>query len=113
MVTNMIPYDYCTAMLKESLKIFDENDDIYVGIKAVIEKLNHYYDKVSPMVGIALILNPTMKNDFLKKSLGWQSSGWIALWINFLHYSVSTMRSQKHPHQPQLLLALVLHQLKI
>jgi hypothetical protein len=73
MVTNMIPiYDYCTEMLKESLKIFDENDDIYVGIEDAIEKLNHYYDKVSPMVGIALILDPTMKKDFLKNSLGWQ-----------------------------------------
>jgi hypothetical protein len=59
-------------MLKESLKIFDENDDIYVGIEAAIEKLNHYYDKVSPMVGIALILDPTMKKDFLKNNLGWQ-----------------------------------------
>ena len=73
MVTSMIPiYDYCTEMLKESLKIFDENDDIYIGIESAIEKLNHYYDKVSPMVGIALILDPTLKKDFLKNSLGWQ-----------------------------------------
>jgi hypothetical protein len=73
MVTSMIPiYDYCTEMLKESLKIFDENDDIYIGIKSAIEKLNHYYDKVSPMVGIALILDPTLKKDSLKKSLGWK-----------------------------------------
>ena len=42
MDTKVIPiYDYCTAMLKESLKIFDENDDIYVSIEAAIEKLNH------------------------------------------------------------------------
>ena len=59
-------------MLKESLKIFDENDDIYVGIEAAVEKLNHYYDKVSPMVGIALILDPTMKKDFWKNVLGWK-----------------------------------------
>jgi hypothetical protein len=73
MVTSMIPiYDYCTEMLKESLKIFDENDDIYIGIESAIEKLNHYYDKVSPMVGIALILDPTLKKEFLKKGLGWQ-----------------------------------------
>jgi hAT family C-terminal dimerisation region len=73
MVTSMIPiYDYCTEMLKESLKIFDENDDIYIGIESAIVKLNHYYDKISPMVGIALILDPTLKKDFLKKSLGWQ-----------------------------------------
>ena len=43
MVTNMIPlYDYCTAMLKESLKKFDVHDDIYEGIDAAVEKLNHY-----------------------------------------------------------------------
>jgi len=33
MVTNMIPlYDYCTAMINESLTNFNENDDIYEGI---------------------------------------------------------------------------------
>ena len=77
MVTNMIPlYHFCTEMLKESLKNFDENDDIYVGIEAAIEKLNHYYDKISPVVGIALILDPTLKKDFLKNSLGWQDE-WV------------------------------------
>ena len=60
MVTNMIPlYDYCTAMLNESLTKFNENDDMYEGIEAAVEKLNHYYDKISPMVGIALILDPS------------------------------------------------------
>jgi hAT family C-terminal dimerisation region len=73
MVTSMIPiYDYCTEMLKESLKMFDEKDDIYIGIESAIEKLTHYYDKVSPIVGIALILEPTLKKDFLKNGLGWQ-----------------------------------------
>ena len=77
MVTNIIPlYHFCTQMLTESLNNFDENDDIFVGIEAAIEKLNHYYDKVSPMVGIALILDPTRKKDFLKNSLGWKD-GWV------------------------------------
>ena len=63
-------------MLQGSLNKFDENDDIFVGIEAAIEKLNHYYDKVSPMVGIALILDPKRKKDFLKNSLGWKD-GWV------------------------------------
>jgi hypothetical protein len=59
MVTRVIPLYYaCTEMLQESLQTFDADDDIYVGIKAGIEKLTHYYDKISPMVGIALILDP-------------------------------------------------------
>ena len=71
MVTNMIPlYDYCTVMLNESLTKFDENDDIYEGIESAVEKLNHYYDKISPMVGIALILDPSRKKQYLTKCLG-------------------------------------------
>jgi len=77
MITNVIAlYNYCSEMLKISLRKFDSDDDIYVGIEAAIEKLDHYYDKVSPMVGIALILDPTLKRDFLRKGLGWTSE-WI------------------------------------
>ena len=50
--------------------------DIYEGIDAAVDKLNHYYDKISPMVGIALILDPKLKKDFLKKDLGWKDE-WV------------------------------------
>jgi len=42
--------------------------------------LNHYHDKISPMVGVALILNPSMKKDFL---------GWKKEWVNMTmeHFS--------------------------
>lgn len=77
MITNVIPlYNYCSERLHTSLKKFNENDDIYVGIQAAEEKLNHYYDKISPMAGIALILDPTLKSDFLHNGLGWKK-GWI------------------------------------
>jgi hypothetical protein len=77
MISNVIPiYDACTELLRESLSEFQPSDDIYIGIQAAIEKLTHYYDQISPMVGISLILNPTMKKDYLKNTLGWQS-GWV------------------------------------
>ena len=71
MISNVIPiYDACTELLRESLSEFQPSDDIYIGIQAAIEKLTHYYDQISPMVGISLILNPTMKKDYLKNKLG-------------------------------------------
>lgn len=77
MVSHVIPiYHACTELLKESLTQFQEDDDIYIGIESAIEKLTHYYDMISPMVGISLILNPTMKKDFLKTSLDWKSN-WV------------------------------------
>jgi hypothetical protein len=56
---------------------FSKDDDIYSGIERAVEKLNHYYDKISPMVGIALILNPSMKKEFLVDSLSWKDE-----WVN-------------------------------
>lgn len=61
--------EICSDMLKMSLSNFNLDDDIYVRIQAGIEKLDHYYDKISPMVGIALLLNPTLKKDFLRSGL--------------------------------------------
>ncbi len=60
-------------MLKISLPKFNLDDDI---IQAGIEKLDHYYDKISPMVGIALILDPTLKEDFFRSGLEW-TRDWI------------------------------------
>ena len=59
------------------MKKFGKDDDIYSGIACAVEKLNHYYDKISPMVGIALLLNPSMKKDFLRESLSWKDE-----WVN-------------------------------
>jgi uncharacterized short protein YbdD (DUF466 family) len=100
MISKVIPiYHACTELLKESLLGFNADDDIYVGIEAAIEKLTHYYDMISPMVGISLILNPTMKKDFLKTSLDWRNS-----WVNavedhflssFKFYKTSSGQSQE------------------
>jgi hypothetical protein len=77
MVTNMLPiYHLCTEMLQESLSKFKPSDDIHIGIEAGIEKLIHYYDKISPMIGIAIILDPTMKKDYLCKVLDWEAA-WL------------------------------------
>ncbi len=78
MVTRMLPlYEYCTSSLKQSLLKFARSDDIYIGIEAAIEKLNHYYDKISPMVGIALILDPARKKQYLQDVLHWEPT-WVA-----------------------------------
>ena len=84
MITNVIAlYNYCSEMLKIALGKFDLDDDIHVGIEAAIEKLDHYYDKVSPMVGIALILDPTLKRQFLLTGLGWKPEWILSVEQNF------------------------------
>jgi hypothetical protein len=76
-VFNVIPlYYYCTESLKQSLLKFKSDDDIYIGIEAAIEKLTYYYDKISPMVGITLILEPTLKKQYLTNCLGWKQQ-WV------------------------------------
>jgi len=77
MITNVIPtYHLCAEILGESLNNFNFSDDIYIGIDSAIEKLNHYYDKISPMVGIALLLNPCLKKQMLTESLQWEEQ-WV------------------------------------
>ena len=76
-ITNVIPmYDFCVESLSENKQKFQPEDDIYIGIEAAVEKLTHYYDKVSPMVGIALILDPRFKKVYLKDELNWQDD-WV------------------------------------
>ena len=50
--------------------------ELVEGINCAIEKLNHYYDKMSPVCGIAVMLNPTLKKQFLRSNLNW-TSDWI------------------------------------
>jgi hypothetical protein len=76
-VFNVLPlYYYCTETLAESLTKFSPEDDIYIGIEAAIEKLNYYYDNVSPLVGIAMILEPTLKKQYLSNCLCWKEE-WV------------------------------------
>lgn len=79
-------YYFCTETLEERMKRFNKSDDIYSGIECALEKLNHYYDKISPMVGIALILNPSMKKDFLRDSLCWKEE-WVNTVMDQFHSS--------------------------
>jgi hypothetical protein len=79
-ITRVLPlYHYCTAMLEKQLKsgVFTEEDDIYVGMESALEKLQHYYDKISPIAGVALILDPNRKRNYLRKKLAWKEE-WIA-----------------------------------
>jgi hypothetical protein len=86
MVTNVIPiYHFCTDMLEESLKNFNKSDDSYIGIESAIEKLNHYYDKLSPMVGIALLLDPCLKKEMLTESHYNGNRNLLSLEQNFLN----------------------------
>ncbi len=55
---------------------FQRTDDIYIGMSVAYDKLIHYYDHVSPMVGIALLLDPTYKKSSLKDMFDWKEE-WI------------------------------------
>jgi hypothetical protein len=84
MITNVIAlYNYCSEMLKISLRKFDLGDEIRVVIESAIVKLDHYYDKVSPMVEIALILDPTLRREFLRNGLGWKPEWMLSVEQNF------------------------------
>jgi hypothetical protein len=77
MVTNIIPiFQFCTDSLEESLKSFEASDDIYMGIQAGLEKLIHYYDNISPIVGVTLFLDPSKKRKYLIDALDWKT-GWV------------------------------------
>jgi hypothetical protein len=66
-ISSVIPYyHFCTETLKQSLKKFEDEEDIYIGLSAAIEKLEHYYDQISPIAGIALILDPRTKKKLFK-----------------------------------------------
>jgi hypothetical protein len=68
-IASVLPlYQYACDMLRESLDDLDETDDLAIGIASAIEKLEHYYDNISPMVGISFILDPRQKSSF--KALG-------------------------------------------
>jgi hypothetical protein len=92
MVTHVLPiFQFCIDSLKSQLNEFAEDDDIHIGISAAIEKLIHYYDKISPMVGIALLLNPCQKKPVFKDLLNWKDE-WIddmmeSFRSSFKHYS--------------------------
>ena len=74
-IASVLPlYQYACDMLRESLDDLDETDDLAIGIASAIEKLEHYYDNISPMVGISFILDPRQKISL--KALGWKEE-WI------------------------------------
>jgi len=77
-VVDVLPlYNYCTEMLSEHAKTVSEQDDLYSGIVLALDKLNHYYDNISPMVGITLLLNPSkLKKEFLSDFLSWKQD-WV------------------------------------
>jgi hypothetical protein len=56
-------------------------DDVYVG---AIEKLNHYYDQISSMIGIALILDPKRKVQYLRNTLQWEDD-WVETILGYFH----------------------------
>jgi hypothetical protein len=78
---------------------FSTYDDIYIGIEAVIEKLNHYYDKISPIVGICLILDPKRKKQYLQNILNWQPS-WVASVMEHFQNSFEYYRKKVSVNKP-------------
>ncbi len=64
-ITSVLPmYQYTCDTLGESLDCLDITDDLAIGIASAIEKLEHYYDSISPMVGI--YFRPKTKVEFIE-----------------------------------------------
>jgi hypothetical protein len=69
-------FQWCIDCLTNAIRNYNDDDDIYIGIEAAIEKLTHYYDDMSPMVGIALALDPSKKYKYLDTALSWEKE-WV------------------------------------
>jgi len=69
-------YHFCIHMIQESAEKLNPGHAMHVGLKNACDKLIRYYDDLSPLAGIALILNPTMKKEFLKNNLEWEDH-WV------------------------------------
>jgi hypothetical protein len=67
---------FCMEMLKESLQKYEPSDTIYVAIQQGLARFMQYYDTISPMIGISLLLQPSMKKKFLIDSLG-RNEEWV------------------------------------
>jgi hypothetical protein len=98
MVTKMLAvYEFCVVSLEESLSRFNSDDDIHIGIEGALEKLVHYYDQISPMIGIASILDPAKKKQFLSSCLRWKQT-WVESVMENFKGSYKFYR-QKSPEQ--------------
>lgn len=75
-VVEMIPlFQFVEFSLNEEREKLDENEDLRQALWLAIEKLTFYYDNLSPLVGVALLLDPRKKRSFLAE-IGW-SENWI------------------------------------
>jgi hypothetical protein len=83
-IATMIPlYQHCVSSLETEInmvletgeKVYDEKDDMYVAMNLAKEKIIHYYDGASPILGIAAILDPRLKKERFEF---WQ---WEEEWI--------------------------------
>lgn len=76
-ITHALPvYGFCAHSLEKSIGKYQKTDTMYKSIEDSLSKLNQYYDSISPIAGVALILNPTLKKDFLKTGLKWKDT-WV------------------------------------
>lgn len=68
-------FQYCIDALETEKRKYSDDDDLYICIEDAISKLNHYYDQMSPAVGVSLFLDPQNKGKLLAL-MGWEES-WI------------------------------------
>lgn len=68
-------FQYCIDALETEKQKYSDDDDLYICIEDAISKLNHYYDQMSPAVGVSLYLDPQNKGKLLAL-MGWDES-WI------------------------------------
>jgi hypothetical protein len=66
---------FVESSLKESKERLVPSDDLYLAIEAALDKLQHYYDQLTPLAGIVLMLDPSKKDVFLR-NINWKED-WI------------------------------------
>ncbi len=76
-ICNVLPlYERCIQLLQVEKLKFEKNELIYKGLTNGIKQLIKYYDSMSPICAIALILHPDKKQEFLEEGMNWKPE-WV------------------------------------
>lgn len=93
----MVSYHEILKHLRVHLSKYRRSEDIYVGISCAISKITHYYDQLSPIVGIAVLLNPNMKKEHLVDFLEWKEE-WVEIAMKHFYQSYQFYAENIKPH---------------
>jgi hypothetical protein len=94
-ITQVLPmFSFCIDTMNKEKLTYDESDDLYVCIDTAVDKLTHYYDQMSPIVGVALMLDPRKsKRDKYLKKLDWEDD-WIKTSLDNFDYAFENYKNK-------------------